>query len=159
MAVIPVMDTIIVMKCSLHRSNKLGLLITLTLFIFISHGCQKPASDVDPPLGKVNDVTEDLYHRLNAGLFKVGFDPLIFHVVKNPNLYQILGLPFYNENATNTMVRLSWDRGSFWVKTDDHGLVVVYMDEETIFSHVQIATLEGFSSARQFTEFPEHPIR
>ena len=41
------------------------------------------------------------------------------------------------------MVRVSWDRGSFWVKSDDHAYIIIYIDTEATFSHVQLATFEG----------------
>ena len=57
------------------------------------------------------------------------------------------------------MARISWNGGSFWVKSDDHDLVVMYMDLEAIYSHVQIATLVGFEQSWEFRRKNEHPIR
>ena len=97
--------------------------------MLIVSNCQEPTSDNEDSLQKPHDVTEDLYHRLKAGIFEPGKDPMIFSLVKKPNLYQRLKLPFYSEAAPHEMARVSWERGTFWVKSDDHALVVIYMDK------------------------------
>ena len=159
MDVLPVMDTKIVINSFFRQSNQLGKLTALALVVLILSGCQNPMSDAPVKLGYEFDVTEDLYHHLKAGLFEPEKDPMICRVIKKPNLYEKLKLPFYSKNAPHKMVRVSWERGSFWVESDDHALVVIYMDPEATFSHVQIATLEGFSLARIFREKNEVPVR
>ena len=132
----------------------------LAFVILIGNGCQHSQSDTTSPVfGQHNDITEDLHHRLRAGLFEVGKDPVIAHIIKKPNVYSSLGLPFYSELAPYTMVRVSWERGSFWVKSDDHALVVIYMDMEATYSHVHLSTLDGFRSYRGFRQTIKHPIR
>lgn len=159
------MDTIIVTKRFFRQSDLLWNRMTLVLVILVQitallmSGCKNPMSDIPYLLGHNIDVTEDLHHRLKAGLFEAGKDPVICEINRYSNLYQKLRLPFYNDKAPHTMIRVSWERGSFWVRSDDKALVVIYMDAEAIFSHVQITTLEGFGSARQFRYTAEHPIR
>ena len=164
MDVILVMDTMIVTNFFSHQSNQFGLIALalagfVQIILLILGGCQNPNSDTSPTFGHQIDVTEDLYHRLKAGLFEVRKDPLICQVLKRRNPDQKLRFPFSKEEAPHQMVRISWERGSFWVKSDNHALVVIYMDEEAIFSHVQVATLEGFATSRIFRESIEHPIR
>ncbi|MYG05688.1 MAG: hypothetical protein F4039_01460 [Gammaproteobacteria bacterium] len=153
------MDTKLVTNQFSRQGSWLRNLMALTLVVLIVSSCQKPTSDNEDSLGKLHDVTEDLHHRLKAGLFEPGKDPMVFRLAKQPNLYQRLKLPFYSEDAPHKMVRISWDRGTFWVRSDDHALVVVYMDKEAIFSHVQVATLTEFSADRRFIENRRHPVR
>ena len=159
MDVIHVMDTKLVTNQFSRQGSWIRNLMALALIVLIVSGCQKPTSDSEDSLRKPHDVTEDLYHRLKAGIFEPGKDPMVFRLVKQPNLYQRLKLPFYSEEAPRKMVRIFWDRGAFWVRSDDHALVVVYMDEEAIFSHVQVASLKEFSVDRRFAESRRHPVR
>ncbi len=140
------------------------MLFTLIIFIqtivsFMS-GCQT-STPVPSTFGQTSDLTEDLYHRLKAGLFEPEKDPVIAEIIikKSKNLFHKIDFPFYSNRASDTMVRLSWERGSFWVKSDDHAHVVIYMDLEATFSHVQLATLEGFGNIRVFRDGNERPIR
>lgn len=165
MDVLPVTSPEIVMNQFFRQSNQLKKLIAFAFVILLQitailiSGCQSPISDSYTTFGQTSDITEDLYHRLKAGLFEIGKDPVICRVVKKSNLYQRLRLPFYSERAPHKMVRVFWERGSFWVKSDDHALVVIYMDVEATFSHVQIATLEGLGNDREFMESTERPIQ
>ena len=164
MDVLPVMNSIIAIKCSIHQNDGLGSMvltwiILIKTIVFLISGCQHPNPGTPSVLGRKTDITEDLYHRLKAGLFIAGKDPVIFNIEKTPNPSQKLRFPFYNEKAPHKMVRIYWERGSFWVKSDDRALVVIYMDVEATYSHVQIATLEGFQNSRQFRETYKHPIR
>ncbi len=159
MDVLLVMDTKIVINLFSHQSNQLVKLMALVLATFILSGCQDSIVEDPNAFGYKFDVTEDLHHNLKAGLFEPEKDPMICHIIKKPNLYQKLGLPFYNNSAPHKMVRISWERGTFWVKSDDRALVVIYMDPETTYSHVQIATPKGLSSARVFKDKREIPVR
>ena len=133
----------------------IALVICVQIIVILMSGCQNSTLYT---WGEELDITEDLYHRIKAGLFEVGEEPVVCHIVRYPNLYTRLRLPFYSESAPHTMVRVSWERGSFLVKSDDQALVVIYMDSEVIFSHVHIATPEGFSNDREFRGKGEHPI-
>lgn len=152
------MDPKIVINSFFRQSNQLGKLTVLALTMLILSGCQNPTPDTSAVWGYEFDVTEDLYHNLEAGLFEPEKDPVICHI-KKKNLYKKLRFPIYSEKAPHKMVRVSWERGSFWVKSDDHALVVIYMDPEATFSHVRIATLTGFSIDREFRNSIEPPIR
>ena len=173
MVVILVMDTTIATKCFFPQSRRLGfialiLAMFLQIIVIFMSGCQDPISKGSPTLGHEIDITEDLYHRLKAGLFEAGKDPVICRIVKNPHyLFRKIKIPFYGsgkshhneQGAPHKMVRVSWERGSFWVKSDDHALIVIYMDVETVYSHVHITTLEGFNNHREFRHRNESPVR
>ena len=153
-------------KMFFSQSNLLGNLMLFSLIIFIQtivnfmSGCQTSTS-IRPTFGQTSDLTEDMYHRLKAGLFEPENDPMIAEIIrkKSKNPFHKIGFPFYSNKAPHTMVRLSWERGSFWVKSDDHAYIVIYMDMEATFSHVQLATLEGFGNIRKFRAGNERPIR
>ena len=152
------------MKCFSRQSHRTGNLIALTLAIVVlitaslMYGCQNTTS-VPRNLGKVIDTTEDLHHRLKSGIFVPETDPVLFYLKKrNPKKYLRL-LPFYNERETHIMARLSWAHGSFWVQANELELVVIYMDREAIFSHVQITASDEFRILRRFLEKVPHPIR
>ena len=157
-----VMDTITVTNLFFHRSKPLSrtvkkLVILLNIILFAILGCQGPAADSERDFGKAADVTEDLYHRLQAGLFEIGKEPFICEFVTNsPRKFEF---PFSRRKGAYQMSRISWDRGSFWVQTDDHALIVVYFDDETTLGHIQIAPSKGFQIVRQFREFIQRPVR
>ena len=88
-----------------------------------------------------------MHHRLKAGMFDPGIDPFVCELSGRTG------------KVSRGVVRVSWDRGSFRVQTDDHGKVVIYMDEEVTFSHVQMVSLKGLRLTSQFNEFREHPVR
>ena len=121
-------------------------------------GCQTPTS-VPSVLGHQTDVTEDLHHRIQAGVFEVGKEPLVCLVEKASIENEKRRLLFQSRKSPRELVRFSWERGSFWVQADDHALVVIYMDQEAIFSHVQIATSDKFSLVRKIREKIRIPIR
>lgn len=131
----------------------------LGIIAYFWNGCQKNTSDPTVIWGKVHDVTEDLHHRLQAGLFEIGKDPLICEIINSQHSRKISLLPFQKRIGAAKMVRISWERGSFWVKSDDHALVITYLDAEAALSHIQITSLKGFQVVLQFREIIEHPIR
>lgn len=164
MGVPPVMDMITVTNPFSHPSKRLGFtikgLIVLLLIIVLSlSSCQKMPSDREVIWGKAQDVTEDLHHRLQAGLFEIGKDPFICELIPHSFGNQKLRLPFKQKAGAYKRTRISWDRGSFSIRADDHALIVVYLDAEMTFSHVQIATVKGFQVVRNFREIVQHPIR
>lgn len=133
---------------SFHRPcKKMALLGVIVVLILMGGGCEKKAAEHIHTFGKGKDVTEDLHHRLKAGMFDPSTDPFVC---------EIRGLV---SKMPRAIVRISWDRGSFRVQADDLGKVVFYMDEEVVFSHVQIAPLKEFRLFSQFREFHHPPIR
>lgn len=90
------------------------------------------------------DVTSDLYHRARAGLFRVDREPLVLHVL---SAAEPLEPPYF---------QLRSDMGALSVLGDQRGQLVVYMDAQMFFSHVQIACESD--TARVFNEWPRHPI-
>ena len=164
MGVIPVMDTTTVMSLFTHRSRTQqfslivkGWVVGLSVIALVLGGCQKPTSHTKVISDKTQDVTEDLYHRLQAGTFEIGRDPFICELVPYPSRKS--RFLFKPESGADKMTRISWDRGTFWVKTDDHALIVIYLDAEAILSHIQITPIKGFQVFRQFREFIRHPVR
>ena len=162
MDVTPVMNPKIVMNLFSRQGRQLGLIVKilvvlLSVISLILIGCQTRPSDTEFALGKVEDVTEDLHHRLWAGFFEIGKEPFICKLT--PDSSQELRLSVKKRTGAYKMARVSWERGSFWVKADDHALIVIYLDEEVTFSHLQIAPIKGFKVVRQFRELIEHPVR
>ena len=154
------------MQCFSRQNNRFigfiafGLAILVLIAGFLMSGCQNSKLDTTAPVfGQHSDITEDLHHRLQSGLFIPELDPVVAHVIRHENLIDKLKLPFINQDAPHTNVRISWERGSFWVKSDDHAHVVIYMDWEATLSHVQLTTLKGFGNTRAFSDRDEIPIR
>lgn len=163
MGVLLVMVQIIVTNPFSRLSKRLGLsfkglIVLLGIMTLTLGGCEKRISDTALSWGKEKDITEDLYHRLQAGIFEVGKDPFICELI--PNSSRTLRVPFKpRRTGAHEMVRITWERGSFWVQTDDHALIVIYLDEESVFGHVQVAPVRGFDTILQFRQFLETPIR
>ncbi len=145
-----------------HPNKRLDLIVKasvviLSFVVFSLCGCPQKPADTKVVWGKAKDVTEDLHHRLQAGLFEVDKDPFICKLI--PDSSRKLRLPFKWITGADKMARISWERGSFWVKSDDHALIVIHLDEETALSHIQIAPINGFQVHRKFREIIQHPIR
>ena len=144
-----------------HPNKRLGALlinrciVLLGIIIFTLGGCQRNPSE--RVWGQTKDVTEYLHHRLQAGIFELDKDPFIYELI--PDSSRTLRMPFKRKTGAHETARISWERGSFWVQTDNHALIVVYLDEETVFSHIQVAPVKGFQTIIQFREFPKPPIR
>ena len=134
-----------------HRCKWLSF-FTL-LIVFLLGGCQKSADRLDS-FGKQKDLTEDLYHRLKAGMFKVGKEPVVCQIVETIDASSLK-----LKRIPRGITRISWERGTFRVQSDDLGRVVIYMDEETLFSHVQVATLKGLGVNLLFFEDIKRPVR
>lgn len=158
------MDQTAVMKAFFHQNKRHVLRLTffavmLNLIFCCWSGCEKSTSETVVVWGKVHDVTEDLHHRLQAGLFEIGKDPLICEIIDSPRSGNISRLALKKKAGARKIARISWEGGSFWVKSDDHALIVTYLDAEAALSHIQIATSKGFQVTLQFREIIEHPIR
>lgn len=162
MGVPPVMDPKTVTNLFFRPNKRLDLIVkgsvVILSFVVLSLcGCQKKPSDTEVVWGKAQDVTEDLHHRLQAGIFEIGKDPLICEL--SPYSPRKSRFPFEPRVGAYQFTHISWERGSFWVKTDDHALIVIYLDAESALSHIQIAPINGFQVIRQFRELIQHPVR
>ena len=133
------------------------LVVLLCIVALGLSGCQELPSDTGVIWGESKDVTEDLYHRLKSGIFEIRKDPLVCKLISNSS--PKLRLPFKRKAGAYKMARISWERGSFSVKSDDHALIVIYLDEEAVLNHIQIAPVKGFQLVRQFRLLIRHPIR
>jgi hypothetical protein len=147
---------------SFHRPVRTALLL-ITAIICFCFGCQSKVDDIDA-FGKTKDVTEDLHHRLKAGIFKPGIDPFVCQILKPTSIFNFratfrLGPRLKFQAVPRQKVRLSWDRGAFHIESDDQARVVIYMDEESTFSHVQIAPRKGLGLGVQFREINKRPFR
>jgi len=98
------------------------------------------------------DLTNDLHHRIKAGLLQPDKEPVTLVLMGGGNDPE--------KPAPNCFVRFTWEGGTFWVKGDDLGRVNVYCDGAAIFGHIQIAGSQGsLGVQRDFFENPTHPIR
>ena len=145
-----------------RQSKQLGLFIKgwvllLIIIILTLSGCQRNPSDTESIWGESKDITETLHHRLQAGIFEIGKDAVICELI--PEHSWSLRIPFKPRTGANETARISWERGSFWVQTDDHALIVIYLDEETILSHIQVTPMKGCRTLFQFREFINTPVR
>lgn len=100
---------------------------------------------------EVLDLTDDLYHRIKAGLFSPASEPLVLRLRK---MEPSLGAPVPDEYVTFTR-----DEGSFAVRTDERGAVVVHLDVEAALSHLKVSAGPEYGIVREFEEDPRHPIR
>jgi hypothetical protein len=57
-------------------------------------------------------------------------------------------------------LKLSWEQGSFWVKSNEKGHVVFFMNNEAAFSHLHIGPSRtgALLVQRDFIENPVYPI-
>lgn len=140
------------------------LFAAIVLLILTESGCQRKTSEDISIFGRETDVTESVHHRLKAGIFDPATDPFVYQTVQIPFFVNLRAF-FRSQVAMRfkrvpyQIARISWDRGSFRVRSDDQGRVVIHMDEETLFSHVQIATLKKFGHSIEFREINQHPYR
>lgn len=161
-ALLVMAQKVVTNRSSLQSKRKPGWLVKhsvvlLGVITFTLNGCQRNPSETAQIWGKTRDVTEDLHHRLQAGIFEIGKDAFICELA--PDSSWTLRMPFKQRTGAYKMARITWERGSFWVQTDDHALIVIYLDEETVFGHIQVSPAKGFFTLFQFREFPETPIR
>lgn len=145
-----------------RQSKRIGLLVKIWVVLLgvialTLGGCQRKPSETARLWGEAKDVTENLHHRLKAGIFEIGKDAFICELA--PDSSWTLRMPFKQRTGAYKMARITWERGSFWVQTDDHALIVIYLDEETVFGHIQVAPAKGFFTIFQFREFLKTPIR
>ena len=128
--------------------QKYKVVMFLMVFIPLLGACHTEVDDIDD-FGKTTDVTESVHHRFKAGMFDPVIDPFICEIIEPKTIREV----------PHQLTRISWDRGAFWVQADDKGSVVIYMDEEALFSHVQIATVKNLERAVIFREHLIRPIR
>lgn len=149
------MDMITVMNRFIHRVSGVSLMCLFA--VFLSAGCQH-TPDVPQGFGKEKDLTEDLYHRLKSGIFEVGKDPVVCRLIENQGVIDLGKGLFRLKKVPGKVVRVSWERGSFRVRSNDHGSVVIHMDAEAIYSHVHVSPPSGIGLGLRFFEHIEHPI-
>ena len=105
----------------------------------------------EPELGEVQDITEDLHHRLKAGMFEPGKDPFFIRI-------RTRGRRGKSQPAVGNFVHFSWENGSFSVKVDEGAAVVMYMDAEAIFSHINFSTDRRYNAGTLYAEYPRRPV-
>lgn len=150
------MDMITVTNRFIHRVN--GVSVVFVFVVLLCVGCQNPP-DAPQNFGKEKDLTEDLYHRLKSGIFEVGKDPVVCRLIENQGVIEMGKGIFRIKKVPSKVVRVSWERGSFRVRSDDNGSVIIHMDNEAIYSHVHVFPPSGVGLGLRFYEHIEHPIR
>lgn len=132
--------------------NTQGTLLVFALSLGMC-GCTNWQS-LDPfsaSFGEV-DITNDLHHRIKAGLLLPEKEPITLLVGTKDRLDRRFP-------AKGAYVRISWEGGTFWVKSDKDARLNIYMNKDTIFGHVNIAGQAGtLGVQRDFFETPVHPI-
>lgn len=94
------------------------------------------------------DVTDDLHHRMRAGLFRPDREPLVV---------SLLTAAGETEGTPGAQLRITTELGSMRVRNDESGHVVLYMNGETVSSHLRITPLAGCTS--EFARDVRHPVR
>lgn len=150
------MDMITVMNRFIHRVS--GVSVVFVFVVLLCIGCQE-LPEAPQRFGKEKDLTEDLYHRLKSGIFEVGKDPVVCRLIENQRVIDMEKGIFKIKKVPNKVVRVSWERGSFRVRSDDNGSVIIHMDNEAVYSHVIVSPPEGIGLGLRFYEHIEHPIR
>ena len=98
------------------------------------------------------DLTNDLHHRIKAGLLLPDKEPITLILMGHDGDLE--------KPAPGSYARFSWDGGTFWVKADDLARVNVYCNRSTVYGHIQIAGGTGsLGVQRDFFENPTHPVR
>lgn len=98
------------------------------------------------------DITNDLHHRIKAGIFQPNKEPVTLLVGTKDRLNRRFPAP-------EAFVRFSWEGGTFWVRSGKDARVNVYLNKDTIFGHVSMAGQAGtLGVQRDFFEAPYHPI-
>jgi hypothetical protein len=98
------------------------------------------------------DLTNDLHHRMKAGIFVPGKEPVTFLLMS--------GNPGVPDPSPHQYMRIATEAGSLWVKADKRGRVNVYMNNDVIFSHPKISGSNRILGVqRDFFESPQHPIK
>lgn len=100
----------------------------------------------------VLDLTDDLYHRLKAGLFVPQCEPLLLRTSQ-------LGGPSEGQPAPGEYLTFAREGGTFAVRSDRRGAVVAHLDREAALSHMTVTTRPDCGLAREFEERPRHPLR
>ena len=119
-----------------------GALVVFCMLLLIFSGCSELELDGG------HDITEDLHHRLIAGIFEPGKDPFIIHVRS--------GQHKTNYSVPGSFVHFSSENGNFWVKSDEKASVILYMDTEATFSHIHFSVDRRY---QVYTIYLEHPTR
>jgi hypothetical protein len=100
------------------------------------------------------DLTDDLYHRIRAGLFVPECEPLLIRSTDHA------------EGAEPTVAlagvwyRFDGHMGSFELETSASGAIVVHANREALLSHLTITSPRfHHSMTREFLQYPSHPMR
>jgi len=99
------------------------------------------------------DLTNDLYHRTKAGLFRPDREPVVLQMARsNRAIGRAVPVP-------GEYLSMRWDEGSLAVKGDAVGQVVVYMNAVAFYGHFQIESPSSCDGAiRHFSVWPTHPV-
>ena len=136
--------------------NKRLAIVCIVLLCIGLSACQQWLGKPDGPMettGLVTDITEDLHHRMKAGVMDLTKEPLVVSVVRFDPTEGQMDIP-------NAYLNVTWELGSFWVKSGDNGLVVTHWNTDAIYGHVKVtASTDGQGTRRYFPQHPQHPLR
>ncbi len=101
------------------------------------------------------DLTDDLYHRIKAGLFVPECEPLLCGVEQRHDSARETG------EGILGFLEIEWEEWRFAVAADEISeSVVLYMSPEIVFGHIRIRPSgRGTGVARWFLPWPYHPVR
>ncbi len=113
--------------------------------------CQQSNNQPLESTGMITDITEDFHHRMKAGALDLRKEPVVVSVVKNTRA-GLVDIP-------DAYVRVYWELGSFWVKSNDNCLVVMHWNQDVAYGHVKVvASTQGDATRRHFRHDPVHPL-
>lgn len=100
------------------------------------------------------DLTDDLYHRIKAGLFVPECEPLVIRASSHPEEGE------EPHSVAHEYFRFEWHLGRFDVRTSATGIIALHADREALLSHLRIWSPRlHHDMAREFLHYPSHPIR
>lgn len=136
------------MNVFFHRSSFWANTIAKFSFVVFWVGTLILSGCNQPELGTAHDITEDLHHRLSAGMFEPIKDPFFIRISSGKKDQPVVG----------SYVYFSWERGNFQVKVDEGSAVVMYMDTEAIFSHINFFADKRYSVHTLYSEYRRRPV-
>jgi hypothetical protein len=142
------------MRRSIRRASLLVVCALVASVGSAPRGRLDGAEERDGAFGHPLDLTDDLYHRLKAGLFVPECEPLVIRASSHPEEDE------EPRSVAHEYYRFEWHLGRFDVRTSETGVIVLHADREALLSHLRIwSPALHHSMAREFLHYPAHPIR
>lgn len=93
------------------------------------------------------DITEDLHHRLLAGIFDVTTESYIIECPFRNN-----EIPILRDFDKRDYIDFNWEKGGFSVQMNKDSQVIVYLNHDTVYGHIKITARQNLI-ARNFYEY------